>query len=148
MRYFEDFPIGEIFEFKPYIVNEEAMLSFANAFDTQCFHTDKEAAEESIFGGLIASGWYTCAIFMRMQCDSYLLDSACIASPGVDELRWLAPVRAGDILTGTNEIIGKEASKTKLDRGLISSRVKILNQANVIVMTLISRAFYEKRPTP
>lgn len=147
MRYFEDFSVGEVFDFAPYTINEKEMLNFAKTFDTQYFHTDKEAAKESIFGGLIASGWYTGAIFMRMQCDSFLHDSACIASPGIDELRWLTPVRAGDTLTGTNEITGKRASETKTDRGLISSNVRIINQDEIAVMTLTTKAFFEKRPT-
>ena len=145
MLYFEDFSVGQVFQLGPYRVTEEEMLNFANAFDPQYFHVDKQAAENSPFGGLIASGWHTAAIFMRMQCDSFLADSACIASPGVENIRWLLPVRAEDTLTGSNEVIGKRALDSKPDRGLIKCAVEIKNQESLTVMRLSTKAFFKKR---
>jgi acyl dehydratase len=95
-RYFEDYVPGDIHEFGSIVADEKEMIAFARRFDPQPFHTDPEAAKQSIFGGLIASGWYTAGLMMRLYVDHYLSHVASLSSPGVDELRWLKPVRPGD----------------------------------------------------
>ena len=145
MRTLEDFSPGEIIPLRPYTVTETEMIDFARRYDPQDYHTDPAAAADSPFGGLIASGWLTAAIFMRMQCDSFMRDSACVGSPGVDELRWLAPVRAGDTLSGCCEVTDVVPSRSRPDRGAVLSRVVIDNQDATRVMTLVTRALYLRR---
>src|SRR5579859_3157513 len=97
-RYFEDFAVGHTLELGSYTITREEILAFARQFDPQPFHTDEEQAKASLYGGLIASGWHTASIFMRLLVDGLLNDTASMGSPGVDELRWLRPVRPGDTL--------------------------------------------------
>jgi acyl dehydratase len=145
VKTFEDFNSGEVIALRPYEVTQIEMIEFAKRYDPQTFHTDPERALDSPFGGLIGSGWLTTAIFMRMQCDSYMSDSSCVGSPGVDEIRWLHPVRPGDTLRGTNEVLKATPSRSKPDRGTVYSKVELLNQDEVIVMTLLTRAIYLRR---
>ncbi len=119
-----------------YTVSKEEIIEFASKFDPQPQHVDPVAALDTHKNGLLASGWHTTAIFMRMQCDAFLIESSSIVSPGTDEIRWLRPVRPGDTLHGTNEIIEKRASRSKPDRGIITSSVILENQNNEQVMTL------------
>lgn len=142
---FDDFQVGDVLELPAYTVEESEMLAFARQYDPQSFHTDSAAAKESPFGGLIASGWLTTAIFMRMQCDAFMLNSSCVGSPGVDEIRWLLPVRPGDTLRGLNEVVTVKPSRSKPDRGAVFSNVTLTNQHGDTVMTLVSRAIYLKR---
>jgi acyl dehydratase len=146
MNYFESFKLGEIYILKEYKVCEAEILEFAKKYDPQSYHTDPVAAAELPFGSLIASGWHTAAIFMRMQCDSFLNQSHCLGSPGVDKLRWTAPVRPGDSLHGENKIIQLRQSQSKPDRGIVQSAVSIYNHNNALVMSLETTAFFLKRP--
>ena len=146
MNYFENFKLGEVFKLNEYLVSELEILEFANQYDPQSYHTDPVAAAQSPFGSLIASGWHTAAIFMRMQCDSFLNQSHCLGSPGVDHLRWIVPVRPGDSLHGESKIIQLRPSKSKPDRGIVQSAVSIYNQKSDLVMTLDTTAFFLKRP--
>tara|TARA_R110002110_G_scaffold413729_1_gene641618 strand:- start:108205 stop:108648 length:444 start_codon:yes stop_codon:yes gene_type:complete len=142
MRSFEDFSVGEIIALRNYEVTQDEMIEFAQRYDPQLYHTDPIEAQKSPFGSLIASGWLTTAIFMRMQCDSFMSDSSCVGSPGVDEIRWLNPVRAGDILHGVNEVVKVAPSRSRPDRGTVYSQVTISNQHDTHVMTLTTRAIY------
>lgn len=142
---FEDFAVGVCIALPAYEVSEAEILAFGRQYDPQYFHTDPVAARESLFGGLIASGWMTTAICMRMQCDTYLLDSTCMGSPGVDEIRWLLPVRPGDVLSGENRVTEVRPSRSRPDRGAVFSAVTIQNQRGEVVMTLRSRAIYGRR---
>ena len=99
MRYWDDMKAGEVVELGSHTMDQERMLSFAREFDPQPFHTDPKAAEASVWGGLIASGWHTGSTLMRLFYDGFLKDTASLGSPGIDELRWLKPVRPGDTLT-------------------------------------------------
>ena len=146
MNYFESFKLDEIYQLKDYKVSEAEILEFANKYDPQSYHTDPIAAAESPFGSLIASGWHTAAIFMRMQCDSFLNQSHCLGSPGIDKLRWIAPVHPGDSLHGENKIIQLRQSESKPDRGIVKSDVSIYNHSNELVMTLETTAFFLRRP--
>ena len=100
MRYFDDFKVGEKLPLAPFTITRDEMIAFAAEFDPQPFHLDEAAAARTLLGGLAASGWHTCAIFMRMMCDGWLNDTASMGSPGIEAVRWLHPVRAGDRLSG------------------------------------------------
>ena len=134
-RYFEDYPEGGVFEFGERTVAEADILDFAHRFDPQDMHTDPDAAAKGAFGGLIASGWHTGSLMMRMFADHYLPKGG-LASPGLDELRWVRPVRPGDRLRLRITVLESRRSRSKPDRGLIRSFVEVLNQDNEPVMTL------------
>jgi acyl dehydratase len=137
-RYFEDYVPGSVHEFGAIAVSAEEIIGFAQRYDPQDFHTDPEAAAKSRFGGLIASGWQTCGLMMRLYSDHYLTKNASLASPGIDELRWLVPVRPGDTLTMRVTVAEARRSKSKPDRGLVRSAIVVLNQQGEIVMTMLA----------
>jgi acyl dehydratase len=145
--YFEDFALGSIAEFGPRSVTREEIIAFAAEFDPQPFHLDEEAARASMLGGLAASGWHTCAILMRMIYDGFLFESASMGSPGVDEVRWLAPLRPGDTLTIRRTVLDARVSKSKPDRGFVTLRFEVLNQAGRPVMTLKTPMMIARRGT-
>lgn len=136
MIYFEDFKVGETVEMGRRLVDKDEVVAFAKDFDPQPFHVDEEAARKSFFGGLIASGWHTVAMVMRMMCDSYLLDSASLGSPGVDNVKWLKPVRPGDTIRAMRTILEARASKSKPEVGIVKSRWEVYNQDDELVMTM------------
>ena len=117
-------------------VTEADIIGFAERYDPQFFHTDPAAAKRSMFGGLIASGWHTVAMVMRMMCDSYLLDSASLGSPGVDNVKWLKPVRPGDTIRAMRTVLEARASKSKPEVGIVKSRWEVYNQNDELVMTM------------
>ena len=134
--YFEDFSIGQVAEYGPRQVSREEIVAFAAQFDPQPMHLDEEAARHTMLGGLGASGWHTCGIMMRLIADGFLLDTASMGSPGIDELNWLKPVRPGDTLSVRFEIDSSRRSRTNPDRGLVASRLAVLNQRDEVVMTM------------
>ncbi|MFL6130260.1 MAG: MaoC family dehydratase [Mycobacteriales bacterium] len=125
-RTFEDFQPGDRFELGTAVVDEAEMLTFARRFDPQPFHVDPEAAVDTAFGGLIASGWFTASLFMRMYVDAVLADSTSQGSPGLSELRWLFPVRAGDELRGTLTVLAVTPSQSRPGRGTVALRGELL----------------------
>lgn len=135
-RYFEDYVKGAIHCFGRAEVVEAEVIDFARRFDPQDFHTDPAAAAKTIFGGVIASGWHTCGLMMRMYADHYLTKVASLASPGVDELRWIMPVRPGDVLSVRVTILDAVPSKSKPDRGVVTSFIETLNQKDEVVMSM------------
>ena len=135
-RYFEDYVRGDIHEFGSIVAEEKEMIAFAQRFDPQLFHTDPLAAKRSIFGGLIASGWYTAGLMMRLYVDHYLSHVASLSSPGVDELRWLKPVRPGDAISIRITISETRRSNSKPDRGIVHSYIEVLNQKGEVVMSV------------
>lgn len=145
-RYFEDYVEGEVYRFGSIAVTEDEVIGFAKRYDPQSFHIDPEAARRSPFGGLIASGWHTAGLMMRLFADHYLTHVASLASPGLDELRWLKPVRPGDTLSIRVTVLKAVASKSKPDRGVVTSGIEVLNQADEIVMTLKAVNFIGRRP--
>jgi acyl dehydratase len=145
-QYFEDFRPGQTVELGSRTVTEEEIVAFARQWDPQPFHTDAEAARDSVFGGLIASGWHTGAMWMRLYVDSLLGGSASQGSTGVEELRWLAPVRPGDTLTGRLEVIEAVPSERRPDRGTVRIRAEMVNQDGVTVMSMTSRGHFGRRP--
>ncbi|MDP1978155.1 MaoC family dehydratase [Undibacterium sp.] len=144
--YFEDFVPGTVIELGQRIVTEEEIISFAKQFDPQSFHVDKEVASHSIFGGVIASGWHTCGMIMRMVVDGFLANSSSMGSPGVDEIRWILPVRPGDILSVTAETTGSKPSASKPDRGVINTLWKAYNQEGKLVCTIAGMGMFGRRP--
>jgi acyl dehydratase len=145
-RYFEDFHPGETIALGSKTVTEADITAFARDFDPQSFHTDPKAALQSTFGGLVASGWHSCAIFMRLLVDGLLKESSALASPGVDEIRWLKPVRPGDRLSARIEIIEATPSRSKPDRGLVKHACALSNQNDDIVMTMRGLSIFGRRP--
>ena len=144
--YLEDFETGQVREFGNYVVSAEEMVDFARKYDPQPFHVDAEAAKQSIYGGLIGSGWMTCAIAMRMICDGYLLKTASMGSPGVDNVRWKLPVRPGDTLRMRMTILEVRPSQSKPDRGIVRTSWAVINQGNEVVMTSEGMGMYRRRP--
>src|SRR5438552_14010053 len=116
-RWFEDYTVGEVFEFGDHLVTAEEIVDFARRYDPQPFHIDPVAAAQSSFGGLVASGWMSGAVLMRMMCDHFIPPSSAMGSPGVDELRWLRPVRPGDRLKARVRVLQTRRSQSKPDRG-------------------------------
>lgn len=145
MRYFEDFQQGEVIETGSYTVPREEIIAFAQQFDPQPFHIDDEAARRSIFGGIIASGWHTASISHRLFVEGLLRTSASMGSPGLDELRWLLPVRPGDALSVRVEVLSTTPSRSKPDRGAIKFRFEVRNQKGEVVMTELATALFARR---
>ncbi|MDP9137688.1 MAG: MaoC family dehydratase [Pseudomonadota bacterium] len=127
LLHFEDFPLGEVFEYGSYRVTAEEIVGFAREFDPQPFHIDAAAAEASILGGLCASGWHTCAIMMRMMVDGYLGRSASMGSSGIEETRWLKPVYAGDTLTCRRTTLEARRSARRPEMGVLRFRWELFN---------------------
>ncbi|CAN7259418.1 phenylacetic acid degradation protein paaN [compost metagenome] len=146
MLYFEDFEVGSRRELGSYLVTEEEILAFARQYDPQPFHIDKEAAARSIYGGLISSGWMTCSIMMRLLVLSSTGKSASMGSPGVDEIRWLKPVYAGDTLSVVLNVLDTRPSQSKPDRGVVHTQWEATNQRGELVCTVKGMGMYGRRP--
>jgi acyl dehydratase len=146
VRYWDDIKEGQVVELGSRTLDKERMLAFAREFDPQAFHTDEKAAEASIWGGLIASGWLTGSTLMRLFYDGFLKDTASMGSPGIDELRWLKPVRPGDTLSARLTVLETSASRSKPDRGIVRSLMEVLNQHGEVVMTTRGVNFFRRRP--
>ena len=146
MRYFEDFKPGDVIELGARTISKESILAFAREFDPQPFHTDEEAAKRSIYGGLLASGWHTGSLLMRILNDGLLKDTASLGSPGVDELRWIKPVRPGDVLSARMTILESIPSRSKPDRGLIRSLMELRNQHGEVVLSVRGLSLLGRRP--
>lgn len=144
-RYFEDYVPGTIHAFGYVSVDEAEVISFAERFDPQPFHTDPAAAKRSMYGGLIASGWHTASLMMSLFVAHYLSRVASLASPGVDELRWLKPVFPGDTLLMRVTVMEATRSRSKPDRGIVRSFIEVLNQHNQVVMTMKALNFLSCR---
>ena len=147
-RYFEDYVPGDVHEFGRIVAEQDEMIAFARRFDPQPFHIDPVAAKQSIFGGLIASGWYTAGLMMRLFADHYLSHVASLGSPGVDKVRWLKPVRPGDAISIRVTILETKRSSSKPDRGIVHSSIEVLNQIGEIVMNMTGVNLLGCRETP
>src|SRR3954466_14529778 len=146
MRYFEDFSEGQVFELGETAVSEAEILEFANRFDPQSFHVDKDAARSSLYGGLIASGWHTGSLYMGLMVRGLLLDSASLGSAGIDELRWLKPVRPGDTLKARLTVASVKPSQKHPNRGTVFTLGEMFNQAGARVMFIRSSGMFARRP--
>lgn len=144
-RHFEDFVTGAVAEFGPIEIDEAEVIAFARQYDPQPIHTDPAAAATGPFGGLIASGWHTVSLVMRVLVDNYLARGASLASPGVDELRWLLPVRPGDALRVRATVVDAHRSQSKPDRGLVRTKIETLNQDDRVVMSMVAMNLFRCR---
>lgn len=144
--YWEDFPVGSVTEYGGVTLTKDDIIRFAKEFDPQPFHIDEEAAKHSQFGGLVASGWHTCALTMRLMVDSFLSRAASLGSPGVEQIRWLRPVRPGDTISVRIVVLETRASQSKPDRGAVKMRTEVTNQAGELVMTMESTGLVGRRP--
>ena len=145
-RWFEDFAVGDTATFGGHEVTEQEIIRFATEYDPQPFHTDPAAARDSIFGGLIASGWNTAAIMMRALVDHYVSAESSLGSPGIDELRWTQPVRPGDRLRVRVTVTETIPSRSKPDRGVVRAFTEVLNQRDEVVMTMQGMTMHRRRP--
>lgn len=147
--YFEDVVIGHRVEFGPLTISREEIIAFAREYDAQPFHLSDEAAAQTHFGSLSASGWHSTAFFMKMfvthmQASGH--QEASLGAIGVDELRWLKPVRPGDTLRGTSEAVEKKLSRSRPEMGIVKSRAALINQNDETVMTMMPIAMFRTRP--
>ena len=147
MRYFEDFTPGEVIELGSRGITKDEIIAFAKEFDPQVFHTDEEAAKQTFYGGLLASGWHTGSIMMRLLYDGVVKHAVSLGSPGVDELRWVKPVRPGDTLSGRMTVLESVPSRSKPDRGIVKSLIELRNQHGEIVLTSKGMSMLARRPT-
>ena len=146
-RYFEDYVPGSVYEFGSIIMREEEMIDFARRYDPQIFHIDPEAARKTAFKGLIASGWHTGAVSMRLVVEHYLSHVAGLGSLGIDKLRFLKPVRPGDELSIRVTVLETRRSQSKPDRGIIRSLIEVMNQNREVVMSRTTANIMRCRPS-
>jgi acyl dehydratase len=139
---FEDMVVGTTIEIGKHTFTREEIVEFAQKFDPQPFHLDEAAAAESPFRGLVASGWHTCSVMMGMLVRNVLAESTSMGSPGIDEIRWLKPVRVGDTITMMNVVVDKRVSESKPDRGIVSTRWEGINQHGETVITVRSKGMF------
>jgi acyl dehydratase len=144
--YFEDFFEGQEIDLGTRLVTEEEIVEFATKYDPQPFHVDRAAAAASIYGGVIASGWQTCSMMMRMVVDGLMASSSSMGSPGLDGVRWLQPVRAGDTLSVRYLTTKVKASGSKPDRGVVWSKWVATNQRGEDVCTIEGMGMFGRRP--
>jgi len=144
--YWEDFKVGESVEMGSHRFTAEEITAFARQFDPQPFHVDPEAARESFYGTLIASGWHTCSVAMRLMCESYVNRTRSMGSPGVDNIRWLAPVKAGDTLSYRFTVLEARASRSRPDAGLMRTQWEAVNQDGVRVLSMEGWSMIGRRP--
>ena len=145
--YFEDFEVGKTYSVGSCSVSEEEAIAFATQFDPQPFHVDRDAASKSIFGGIIASGWHTCSMIMRVMVDGFLKESSSMGSPGVDEIRWIKPVRPGDTLSVSTTVLDVKPSGSRPDRGVVWTEWRATNQHGELVATVKGMGMFGRRPS-
>jgi len=142
---FEYFKIGQVQEFGAYEVNRDEIIEFAQKYDPQFFHLDPEAAKESLFGGLCASGWHTCAMTMAMMVENMDKTGRSLGSPGIDNLRWRHPVYPGDVLSVRLEVTELRPSNSRPEIGLVMSEVSVRNQKGTVVMEFLSKGIFPRQ---
>lgn len=146
LRYWEDLEVGHIYPLGSKALSEQEIVAFARQFDPQPFHIDREAAEASIFGGIIASGWHTCSVVMRLMVDNFLHPETSLGSPGMDEVRWPKPVRVGDTIAASFVVNGKRESASKPFMGLVFNETSAVNQRGETVLTMKGTNLVRRRP--
>lgn len=143
--YWEDFPAGRVFDCGSRTLSEEEIIGFARDWDPQRFHVDPAAAKATPYGGVIASGWHTGCILMRLMCDAYLNEASCIGSPGIEDWRFALPVRPGDCLTLRSTVLDARPSASKPDRGIVRFRWELFNQHSEVAVSMTGTQFYLRR---
>jgi acyl dehydratase len=144
--WWEDFRVGETVELGTHAFTADEIIAFARQFDPQPFHVDPVAARASVYGGLIASGWHTCAVGMRLMCDAYINRTRSMGSPGVENVRWPKPVRPGDTIAYRRTVLESRVSRSRPNAGLVKSRWDALNQNGEVVMTMEGWGMLGRRP--
>lgn len=147
-RWFEDYYPGAVFEYGDELITREETLAFAQRYDPQDFHLDDDKARDSMFGELVASGWMTCGLWMRMAVQNLLSPCSSLGSPGVDEIRWLVPVKPGDRLSVRTKITQARSSSSRPDRGIYWQESEVLRQDGTVVATIKGMGMARKRPVP
>ena len=145
-RWFEDYTEGLVEEFGDRLVTEAEIIAFAREYDPQPFHVDPVAAQSSLYGGLIASGWYTAGMMMRLLVEHFVSPVASLGSPGLDELKWPRPVRPGDRLRVRATVLSARASKSRPEMGIVQVLFEVLNQAGEVVLAARGTNLYKRRP--
>ncbi|MFF9478351.1 MaoC family dehydratase [Streptomyces sp. NPDC014733] len=145
-RYFEDFPVGSVYELGSCEITAADIIEFGTKFDPQPYHIDEESGKASPFRGLIASGWHTASLFMRLYVDSLLLDSAAVGSPGVDDLRWLRPVRPGEVLHGRLTVVDSAPAPFRPECGVLRKRGVMRDAEGRPVLKLLLFSMVLRRP--
>jgi acyl dehydratase len=143
--YWEDFEVGQVSVYGDRYVGADEIKEFAAQFDPQPMHLDEEAARATLVGGLCASGWHTCAIMMRIIADGFVLNSSSMGAPGVEEVRWLAPVRPGDTLRVRTTVLDKRVSRSRPQLGFVDLSFEVLNDAGTCVMTSRTNMMFGRR---
>lgn len=143
----DDFETGQVYQPGSRSLSEEEIIAFAKCYDPQPFHIDPKAAAGTIYGGVIASGWHTACIFMRLFFDGLLERCAAMGSPGLDELRWRKPVRPGDVLDARVEVMETRPSRSKPDRGLVRLRCAVAGKSGDEILTFIANVLFQKHET-
>jgi acyl dehydratase len=146
--HFEDVRVGDVRRFGRYEVTREDIVAFARQFDPQPFHLDEDAGRQSLYGGLIASGWHTAAMLIRMVCDHAIPGTATSGAAGFDDLRWIKPVRPGDVLSADTTVLDKAEMPRRSDVGTVRIQSRVLNQDGEAVMSLVSLVLYRRRSAP
>ncbi|HLK00937.1 MAG TPA: MaoC family dehydratase [Streptosporangiaceae bacterium] len=147
VRYFEDYAEGVAVDCGEVMFDEASMIAFAKEYDPQPFHTDPVTAAEGPYGGLIASGWHTAASLMRLLVENYLSAESSLGSPGIENLHWYAPVRPGDTLSVRVTVLSARSSRSKPDRGIVTSLIEAVNQNDTKVLDLTATNFVLTRPS-
>ncbi len=145
---FERFTLGQVHHFGSYTVTETEVIEFARKYDPQFFHLDPEAAKNSLFGGLCASGWHTCAMTMAMMVENMETQGRSLGSPGIDTLRWRRPVYPGDVLSVRMEVTELKPSKSRPQIGFVMSEVQVSNQDGKVVMEFLSKGIFPRTKPP
>ena len=143
--YFEDFKVGHVAEYGDKLVTAEEIKEFAAEFDPQPMHLDEDAAAKTLVGGLCASGWHTCGIMMRIIADGFILNSSSMGSPGLDEIKWLAPVRPNDRLRVRATVLETREPRSRPDFGFVRLQYEVLNGAGAVVMTSVGNMMFARR---
>ena len=143
--YWEDFAPGRVFEHGPRRISREEIVAFAAEFDPQPMHLDEEAARATLLGGLSASGWHACSILMRMSTDSFVLNAASMGAPGVDEVKWLMPIRPDDRLTLRSTVLETRLSRSRPEMGFVRFMFELFNQSGVLAMSLTTSLMMTRR---
>jgi acyl dehydratase len=143
--YWEDLVLGAVATYGPRLVTREEIVAFAAEFDPQPMHLDEAAAAGTLLGGLGASGWHTCCLMMRIIADGFLLDSSSMGAPGIEEVRWLAPLRPGTRIRVRATVIDVRASKSRPEMGLAKMTFEVLDDADAVIMTLVTTFMLGRR---
>jgi acyl dehydratase len=143
--HWEDFSPGRVIECGSRLVTREQIVAFAAEFDPQPMHLDEAVASASLLGGLSASGWHSCCILMRMLTDAFIGESAFLGAPGVEEVRWIAPLRPGERVTARTTVLETRASRSRPDMGFVKFQFELLDAAGAQIMTLVVSPMFGRR---